>query len=235
MKTPSIRLLNGLCGLIFLTTSAEFAGAASLIFNDRDNFINATSAISATGGTISGSATQVTSYTQGLTTFSNATLTVGCPATGPLNYCQPDGWAPSLTGDDIAITGNEDFDASFSTTNPIFSVGFEMFEPTSANTGGGFVDSTFTISLFDGISLVDSFTFEPANDEVDFFGVWSSASFTKVEIRESVGGIENEFFGEFWISTSTEMPNVPLPAAAWLFGSALLGLFGSRHLRQGNR
>lgn len=212
-----------------MTVISSNADAAFATYSDKNLFLSQTAATSATGGTISSDppVVLVNSYTQGQTTFDGPNkLTIGCPSSGVLNYCQPDGWAPLLNGDDIAVTGVEDLDAIFN-SSPVFAVGFEMIEPTLLNIGPGqtFVDSTFTITLISGVTNKDSFIFKPGNDVVVFFGVWTDYSFDKISIRETVGGIENEFFGEFW-TNAAPLSTVPVPAAAWLFGSGLIGLFG---------
>lgn len=66
---------------------------------------------------------------------------------------------------------------------------------------GTFVDSVFTVELLLNTTLVGSFSFNSPNDTAAFNGVWSDSAFNKVEIQETTGGIENEFFGQFYIGT----------------------------------
>ncbi len=83
------------------------------------------------------------------------------------------------------------------------------------------VDSTFTVTLKSGVATVETFQFNVANDIAGFVGVWSVAAFDGVEIRETTGDIDDEFFGQVFTSASAP---VPVPAAIWLFGSAFGGL-----------
>jgi len=63
------------------------------------------------------------------------------------------------------------------------------------------VDSTFTVTLKNGVNTVASFQFNAPDDVFAFVGVQSDMSFDKVEIRETVGGDEDENFGEFFTGT----------------------------------
>ncbi len=129
-------------------------------------------------------------------------------------------WTTRLDGDELAISDTEDMDVTvINLSGNVFSLGFEFVEPESDdNLNGPFVDSTFTVSLLSGATPVDSFTFSRPNDQAAFVGVWSTPAqgFDMVQIRETTGGIGNEFFGEFYLGTQP----VPLP------GAVLLGLLG---------
>ena len=108
----------------------------------------------------------------------------------------------------------------------IFSIGFTIFEDYEGNPGeqGIRVDSLFTLSLFDGNTLVYKFDFNPMNKRADFLqdtavfvGVWSDEPFDRVTLRETryvdTGGssendsgsiseeVENEYFGPFFTGT----------------------------------
>ncbi len=115
-------------------------------------------------------------------------------------------WTDRLSGSELAISNTEDMDvAVIGLGGNVFSLGFEFVEP---ETDWGrnaptipFTDSTFTVSLFSGVSAVDSFTFNAPNDQAAFVGVWSTAAqgFDSIQIRETTGGIGNELFGEFYV------------------------------------
>lgn len=108
------------------------------------------------------------------------------------------------------------------TTAPVFALGFEFAEPATGGNGPGTcfvstcIDSTFTVTL-----KIGAFQFNVADDTTGFVGVWSDAAFNSAEIRETTGGIDDEFYGQVY--TSATAP-VPVPAAVWLFGSAFGGL-----------
>jgi len=129
-------------------------------------------------------------------------------------------WTSLIAGNDIAISGPSNLDVGL--TAPVFSFGFQFHEPTCNNTNtgnncglgvlgqveigtavttGNEVDSTFTVTLKNGVNTVASFQFNAPDDVASFVGVQSDMSFDKVEIRETVGGDEDEHFGEFFTGT----------------------------------
>jgi hypothetical protein len=108
----------------------------------------------------------------------------------------------------------------------VYALGFDFVEPQyDANVNAPFIDSTFTVTLKNGAATVNSFTFNAPNDTTAFVWVWSSVAFNRMEIRETIGGNENEFFGPFYSGTT---PTVPLPPTALLLSSGLLGLLAWR-------
>ena len=128
-----------------------------------------------------------------------------------------------LPDNELAISGAENFNVV--STVPLFSLGFDFAEAGEDNPklNGPFINSTFKVTLLAQTIVVDSFFFSRPNDAETFVGVWSAASFNKAEIREAVGGIGNEFFGEFYSGTLARSA-VPAPVSLPLFLSALAGL-----------
>ena len=105
---------------------------------------------------------------------------------------------------DLTINGVENFDVASSA--PLFSFGFDFHEPSiSTPPGPTFpdtcnticIDSTFQITILNGSTTVGTHVFSMPNDVLTFVGVWSSEAFDHVEIRETVGSLENEFIGNF--------------------------------------
>ena len=142
-----------------------------------------------------------------------------------------------IAGNEIAISGSESLGLALNLADPAFALGFDFHEPsvTGTSTNGTntpyFHDSTFTIELLLGSSLVDTTLFTPNNDELVFFGVVSDMAFDTVRIFEDAGGLvsgyphdinnDNEFYGQFYAST---IAPVPEPSIYALFGIGLIGL-----------
>ncbi len=226
MSRKKAVITAALLGGIGLHTGAD---AALVTFSDQTTFLTATGASSATGALPNVGAVPPASGTVGSVTFSSvapsATLFIGAAGVGVV----PAGdWYVPLAGFEIAISGSENLDAVFA--GPVYSFGFVFAEPNSTmpSWGGSPVDSTFTVTLRNGATFVDSFTFNAPDDAISFVGAWTDAAFDRVEIRETTGGIDDEYFGEFFTGTTP----VPVPTAAWLLGSALLGLVGISRRRR---
>ena len=108
---------------------------------------------------------------------------------------------------------NESIDVAFD--NPVMSAGFDFVEPSTG------VDSTFEVTLKLDDTEVDSFTFNAADDTAAFVGAWSDAVFDVLEIRETVGAAENEYYGEFYSGTISQTA-IPEPTTF----AAVLALSG---------
>lgn len=82
------------------------------------------------------------------------------------------------------------------------------------------------------LGKVRLFNFNAPNNTASFVGVWSDIAFNKVQIRETSGGIDNEYFGRFY----TVQVAAPVPEPAKYLAGAMLLLplaFGAfRKLRQ---
>ena len=128
-----------------------------------------------------------------------------------------------MAGRELAISGLESFDIDLG-THLAHSFGFDFVEPEfDPNVfGTGFVDSEYQVTLLLGGATVDSFTFSRPNDSAEFVGVWTDAlsPFNRVAIRETSGGDENEFFGQFYVGTTA----IPEPGAGGLLTLGLLGM-----------
>jgi len=129
------------------------AQANSLVFSDRTAFLSASGAAD---------------ITPTLTTFTGMGASLNIDG---LTFSNPFGktvfagvWTPLLPGNDIAINDNEDIDVTL--PGDVFALGFDIHEPTGSA-------STFTATLFNGATSVDSFTFDPPDDVAAFVGIWS--------------------------------------------------------------
>jgi len=208
------------------------ASAATIVFSDESAFLSATGA--SVGAAIPDSGNVGSSEVLGNLTFTNPNG--NRQDFGASSVAWSD-WSTLIPGNALAISGNEDLDLAFAT--PVHSIGFQVHEPTdpgappdATNTGPGtFIDSVFEVTLKSGGSTVGTASFAPANDTLAYFGIWSTASFDSFEMRETSGGIENEYFGAFATGTTP----VPLPAGGALLIAGLGALGGVAARRRGRR
>lgn len=206
--------------VIFVSMLQE-ANAAVVVFDDKGDFLSSTGATSATGplpnlGLVSSPVN-----------LGDLILTAGPPATntvfvGASGLSSVSDWTTRLPGNDIAF-GFENLNLDLPSAS--FSFGFDFVEPQNdPNVFAPFVDSTFTVTLKDSGAFVDEFTFNAPNDTAAFVGVFSDIAFDRVEIRETIGAAENEFFGEFFVGNTAPTNSVPEPSS--IIGLGGLTIFG---------
>ena len=199
-----------------LSPSAE----AVTIYSDKTTFLTDTGATSATGPLPS-----LVSPTSGPVTVGSITFTAPTGMWFGAEFVSEQDWTTRLPGNDLAINDLENLNVGIN--SPVYSLGFDFVEPEfDPNINAPFVDSTFTVTMLLSGAPVDSFTFNAPNDIAAFVGMWSDSPFDRVEIRETVGGIENEFFGQFYTGTTLPPSDVPVPSTVALLGTglAMLGL-----------
>lgn len=187
------------------------ANAAFVTFDDKASFLAATGATSATGPLPNLGRIPPGDVTASQT-VGDVTFTISSPSTalffGRAGLSAPAEWTTLLPGQAIAISNAENLNADLA--GPVFALGFDFVEPSATSCFFAVcTDSTFTVTLKSGGSILHAFNFNAADDVAAFVGVWSSASFDRVEIRDITGTLDDEFFGEFY----TGFTPVPIPAA----------------------
>lgn len=216
--------------ILFVSTAANSAIVQTYV--SKPTFLSDTGAISATG-VLPNSGNVGTSVTLGDLTFTNVNTSANKDIfVGTGNTSD---WTSRTPGNDIAFSGNEDFNISLST--PALSFGFDVVEPDGTLDVNGFANnSIFEIALFSGGSsgtLIgsDQFTLLGSvfgNDLVEFIGVTTDSAFDFITVREIVSpdGNTNDYFSGFVTAAA-----VPIPASIWLFGTAIMGLMGLNRKR----
>lgn len=224
MQAPHLKLTTALV-LAALCSAAHAAPLA--VFSDKSVFLATTGASAASGPLPNLGIIADGSETVGSITFNQVGTHSIFIGTRGIRVTD---WTTLLAGNEIAVNDTENL--NLSTAAPVFAFGFDFVEPSIAGSGTGtcFVrpctDSTFSVTLKSGTTAIDSFQFNVADDIAGFVGVWSSLAFNAVEVRETSGGIDDEFFGQVFTGNVAPVPTaVPVPAALPLLGSAL-GLLG---------
>lgn len=213
-----------------VSVMASVSDAAIITYSDRTTFLTETGATNVTDplpnlGNVSDS------FTQGPITYSDPFPGPGQFFVGVAGTSIPE-WNTLNPGNDVA---NDVENLDITSSGLVFSMGFDFVEPSigGSTTDTCFVatctNSDFTVTLFNGAVPVDSFAFNAPDDVLAFVGVWSTAAFNKLEIREILGGIDDEYFGDVYIGETALV--VPEPATYALFGVGL-GLVGMAALRR---
>lgn len=202
--------------IIWGTGRPKIARAATLtVYSDKATFLMATSAQTLDPFPDLGAA-DIVKLSQGNLTFT-PTLE------SSLNFRE---FTSLLSGVDLAINGVEDLNIDF--THPINSFGFD-FVDSSRPFDPRYVNSLFRTSLLRGGLSVGTFNFQRPYDVAAFVGVISDRWFDRVEIREIVGGIDDEYYGHFY--TGNSVVGAATPESSYTLGLIVVG-FGAISLRR---
>ncbi len=184
---------------------SQDASAAITVYTDKATFLINTGSTSATGplpnlGKIAGGV--AASQTVGTVTFTitppSSELFIG--AVGEPSVPGLD-WTSLNPGPDIAISDIENLNADLAA--PVSALGFDIVEPTTGfGAGTGFTDTTFSVTLKNGPTIVDTFQFNAPDDVLAFVGVSSDLPFDRIEISDITATNDDEFWGEFYTRTS---------------------------------
>ena len=227
----SFALVFGIASLI--ATTAGFPAHASLhIYTSKSEFLTATSSTDVTGALPNLGFRGTTPITLGSIRIGGVSpFWVGAKGSGVTSD-----WTTLLPGNDIAFDGKEQFNVV--TAAPVYALGFDVVEPSFGGWSDGCgtvvcIDSTFNVTLLNSAgAVVDSFTFNPPNDVAAFIGVSSTSPFTTLQVREIIGGIENEYFGHFYTSGAAPVAAVSEPGQGALLLCGLAAVAGIARRRQ---
>tara|TARA_Y100001934_G_scaffold151747_1_gene181927 strand:+ start:56786 stop:57406 length:621 start_codon:yes stop_codon:yes gene_type:complete len=128
------------------------------------------------------------------------------PTTGSAKFTEN---FAALSGLEYIVSGDENFDLSFSSLQNAFAINY---------LDEGDI-STFSLTFFDGLTNVGSTSFvTPSIGAAEFIGFISTVAFDRVEIREDIGGFTNEAFQFYSAEAVSE------PGALAVFSIGIVGL-----------
>ncbi len=211
------------------------AGAATVsTFSTLASFQASTGATAATGP-LPVNSSNFSSATVGSVTFS-APVALFTNWSTLLSAVQTGGvLAVSNGAGDVGGVINEGINAQFAA--PVFSAGFRFHEPGSSTAlidgcNTTCVNSQWSLRLMSGATLVAAVPWTFPKDQATFVGVWSDTAFNRLEVRETVGTDDNEFYGQFYTGLAAAVPE-PGSAALTALGVAGLLLRAQRPGRAG--
>lgn len=222
--------------MVAAVSSSSYAQANLTIYSSQSAFLSVTGAASATGALPDfGFVPSFGSASVGQVTFTDPDGLGGFFIGGASYYASPAfDWTTRYAGNELAINYSEHLNVSFNA--PVYSAGFDFIEPGALDAQSPYandalylyVDSVFTVTLKNDNATVGSFTFNAPDNVASFIGVWSDSAFNRMEIRETTGGVEDEYFGQFYAGNSALPVPEPETYAMLLAGLVLLGFAARR-------
>jgi hypothetical protein len=208
-KMRNIKMLQIVMVAFLAAFSAVSAQAGLATYNNKALFLADTGASLASAAYPDAGQGPYTTYSSGAVTFSSS------------NTFYFGAYTSRLVGGVISIDSFEHLSVQWST--PVYSFGFDFVEPEfDPLVNAPFVDSTFSVTLRNVGLNVGTFQFNTPSDTAAFVGAWSTVAFDRVDIVETAGGIENEFYGQFYSGTATPIPE-PSTFALLLAGLGFVG------------
>jgi hypothetical protein len=214
MNTLKNVLITAIGTAIWILQSGNARAANLVIYNSKETFLADTNATATSPFPTIGT-TEILRYPQ--YTHDNLQFT----PTYPMELFPGRNWTNLLPGNDLAVNGVENLNIDLPSFTNVF--GFDFAEPTY-NVGDRFIDSTFEMTLFNTGAAIGTFQFAPPNNVASFVGVTSDRTFNRVEIREIVGGAEDEFYGRFYTGNSSQ---ASVPESSSVLGLLTFGVLGA--------
>lgn len=122
-----------------------------------------------------------------------------------------------------SVFGPQSYDATSASVSGFSTTGFfEVRFLGDRQTVGDISANTFRITFVNGID-----TFRPPGSTVELYDLFLASTIGSIDVVVQQPG-QPLGFGEFETNVSGSISAVPVPAAIWLFGTALVGLFGIR-------
>jgi hypothetical protein len=220
-RLPSLRA--SLCAAAFCAATGGAGAATVSTFSTLASFQSSTGATAATGP-LPVSSSNFGSATVGSVTFSAPSATFVNWST-LLSAVQTGGvLVVSQGAGDVGGVINDGVNAQFAA--PVFSAGFAFHEPGSSTAiidgcNTTCINSQWSLRLMSGATLVAAVPWTFPKDQATFVGVWSDTAFNRLEIRETVGTDDNEFYGQFYTGLAAAVPE---PGSAALMALGVAGL-----------
>jgi hypothetical protein len=219
LRASSVAVLGAVLVTATTLIGAVPAAADTITFSSQAVFLSQTGATVLTLPNVSAAANTITIPGE---------LTIDNFSTG--GFLSGSGTPFNIASNFLVKSGTESFDVlDVTVASPIYAFGFTLYEPTSPALQNGCnttcVQSTFSITLLSGATTLGTFSVQPSDNVLNFYGFWSSDAITSIQIRETVGSNDNEFFGQFATGGTAYSPqSVPEPASLTLVALGLAGL-----------
>jgi hypothetical protein len=195
--------------LVFVTP----AMASSIQYGNQGSFAADTGASLVTLPT---NEVQVANFTAGGLTFSMGTSNCGLYTHGAGFNAAP------FTS--LSMCGVENFNIATATK---YSFAMSVFQPnTTAGNGCNAVcvHDQFSVTFYLGSTEVETFTIDPTDGAVTFFGFWLDTGFNSIHVVDLADNIDNEFFGTFYTGTTPhagDSSGVPEPTSLVLLSTGI--------------
>jgi hypothetical protein len=208
---------NYLALAVVTITAVAFPAIAATSYTSEASFITAAGAAKASlpgtlAATSSFGAAPLTFSADAGQTFVIDTPVYGHPISGEAN---------------LLLSGYES--QTLVSAVPLYAFGLKIFQPSNSapipgpNGVACYLTcdrGSFTITLLQGAAVVDSFTFTPVYDAVEFHGYAGATAFNRIRISDDLATADDEYFSTYRYSTQP-VPELPTWAMS-VSGLALL-------------